>query len=290
MPDPTILFCIGAQKAGTTWLYEYLAGHPDCHLRAVKELHYFNTVDASDPMHGRVHIVERAERIRAKLSKAWFFQHRDRRRELADIEEWLKVTPDPEDRAYAAYLRRRWKGQKLIGDITPAYATLDRGGFARMARLGEDVRFVFVLRDPVERAWSQARMMGSGEASDAEVEATVRRIFDAFIRGDKTGMQLRSDYARTLNELLAAVPRERIHVMFFEEMFDQKALDRLTDFLGIRHWPGKFEKISHRGRPLALDDERRRRASRALAGQYAFCEQFFNGCLPDRWRAHMLEA
>ena len=38
-----MLFCIGAQKAGTSWLYTLLATHPECHL-PVKEVHYFDTV------------------------------------------------------------------------------------------------------------------------------------------------------------------------------------------------------------------------------------------------------
>ena len=35
--------CIGAQKAGTTWLYDNLKKHPDLGLPDVKELHYFDS-------------------------------------------------------------------------------------------------------------------------------------------------------------------------------------------------------------------------------------------------------
>ena len=37
------LFCIGAQKAGTTTLYEILIKHPDISFSRAKELHFFNT-------------------------------------------------------------------------------------------------------------------------------------------------------------------------------------------------------------------------------------------------------
>ena len=47
MSDPVLLFGIGATKAGTSWLHRYLAGHPDCALRSIKELHFFDT--ATDP-------------------------------------------------------------------------------------------------------------------------------------------------------------------------------------------------------------------------------------------------
>ncbi|OGT83573.1 MAG: hypothetical protein A3H91_02535 [Gammaproteobacteria bacterium RIFCSPLOWO2_02_FULL_61_13] len=39
LPD---FLCIGAQKAGTTWLYENLRRHPEIFLPHRKELHYFD--------------------------------------------------------------------------------------------------------------------------------------------------------------------------------------------------------------------------------------------------------
>jgi len=36
-------FIIGAPKSGTTSLYEYLVGHPDVFMSAVKEPMYFST-------------------------------------------------------------------------------------------------------------------------------------------------------------------------------------------------------------------------------------------------------
>jgi hypothetical protein len=34
--------CVGAQKAGTSWLYRQLEPHPDFWMPPVKELHYFD--------------------------------------------------------------------------------------------------------------------------------------------------------------------------------------------------------------------------------------------------------
>src|SRR5438309_7414307 len=34
--------CVGAQKAGTTWLYRELESHPDFWMPPLKELHYFD--------------------------------------------------------------------------------------------------------------------------------------------------------------------------------------------------------------------------------------------------------
>jgi len=34
--------CVGAQKGGTSWLYQQLAAHPDFWMAPLKELHYFD--------------------------------------------------------------------------------------------------------------------------------------------------------------------------------------------------------------------------------------------------------
>ena len=43
--EPTFLFCVGATKAGTSWLYEHLYAHPECRFRTIKELHDFTMTE-----------------------------------------------------------------------------------------------------------------------------------------------------------------------------------------------------------------------------------------------------
>src|SRR5215208_108045 len=40
--DRTYFVGIGAQKAGTTWLHDYLSSRPDTFMSPIKELHYFD--------------------------------------------------------------------------------------------------------------------------------------------------------------------------------------------------------------------------------------------------------
>ena len=39
---------VGAQKAGTTWLFEYLGQHPDVAMSPIKELHFFDVIHRPD--------------------------------------------------------------------------------------------------------------------------------------------------------------------------------------------------------------------------------------------------
>ena len=42
LENKTVFICIGAQKAGTTWLHAALSNYKDIGLPHIKELHYFD--------------------------------------------------------------------------------------------------------------------------------------------------------------------------------------------------------------------------------------------------------
>jgi hypothetical protein len=61
---------IGAQRAGTTWLYYHLYKHPEVWLPPIKELHYFDALDPSVNVRSRrfkQHVKQRAVHNAAKV-------------------------------------------------------------------------------------------------------------------------------------------------------------------------------------------------------------------------------
>ena len=44
LSDKTFLLGIGAQKAGTSWLYEYLARRDEIFMSPIKEMHVFDII------------------------------------------------------------------------------------------------------------------------------------------------------------------------------------------------------------------------------------------------------
>lgn len=293
MAEPTILICVGAQKAGTSWLYSYLRGHPDVHLRGVKEMHYFDAMmDPEHTYYWQLH-QRRASSLRRRLRGTAPWRHRDLRAKLRDNEDWLKIRPgEPGDhRSYLDYLSKGRRNRRLIGDVTPCYATLKRDDFRQMAELGDDVRMVYILRDPVDRVWSQARMMGKRRAeADRRQQSVAERNIDRFLRGEAEGFLSRSDYERSLTELTAVVPRDRLHFTFFEELFSEPALERLRGFLGLAPHAADTGRVQNQGVPMTLDADRKAQALALLRRQYDFCNEFFDGRLPERWQSRMAEA
>ena len=129
--------CIGAQKAGTTWLYWQLAAHPDFWMPPRKEIHYFN---------------ERGNRP----IKMWWRTRDERDLRFQEKLRSLSAQPWIDLTNYGQLFTA--KESLLSGDITPAYSMLPDEIISMVTRQFPEAKVIFLARDPVERAWSQISM------------------------------------------------------------------------------------------------------------------------------------
>jgi hypothetical protein len=287
---PAIMICVGATKSGTSWIYEQLAGHPDCHFRTIKELHYFNTLQSGRPeARIRGQNAEKA-RLKQRLAEAAPWEKPRLRRRIADLRDWVKVLSDRAENieAYRGYLLAGRDGQAVVGEVTPAYATLPQETLQRMAGMAEDVRIVYLMRDPVARMWSHVRMLARRDnPAPEQYGALVARKFDYVLANDPV-MEQRGDYAAALDKLRAAVAPGRLLAMFSEDLMTQAGMDRLWRFLGVGPVEADFARRIHEGVPLAMTDDQRARARAALMPQYEYVARAFPD-LPGAWRRSMEE-
>lgn len=292
-PDPrfarprTLFFGVGAQKAATSWLDACLRAHPEICMPVRKEQHYWTT-------RAGVPGLDRVARARRKLARidarpAWQRLTRAPQRRGVDhawrLTERMLTDGRGDHGAYADVLFQVWNGEPVVGEVTPAYALLDRASFAEMAALNRDTRFIFVMRDPVARLISGVNMnvrkdrpKGGGDLS-ARLAAALADPEDAGV--------LRSRYDRTIRELEHAVPRERICYMFFETLFRQDEVDRLADFLGVaRRAAAVGDKVNAaRGGDGKARPEEIAAALAVLAPVYEFVRARFGDAVPPAWRA-----
>jgi hypothetical protein len=173
---------IGAQKAGTTWLFHHLGRHPGVRFPAGKEVHFW-----------------------------------DRRGERS-VEWWLSLFAGAGDG-----LRR--------GEITPAYALLERDRIAEIARVCPDVRLFYSLRNPIERAWSSA-LMALARAELCEAEASDQWFLDHF---HSRGSRARGDYAACLERWWSVFGRAPLQLILFDDIRarPREVLCRLARHLDI---------------------------------------------------------
>ncbi|MBN9023716.1 MAG: sulfotransferase [Rhizobiales bacterium] len=150
--------CIGAQKAGTRWLFDQLAFHPDFWMPPIKELHYLNGSKRFQRFARP--LLESAERNLVATNR-----RRARRIERPldpqDIDWlkarlWLHKQPIDLDR-YARLFEPR--GTRIAGDICPPYAIIPDAEAAAVRARFTDARIVYLVRDPLDRFWSQYCMI-----------------------------------------------------------------------------------------------------------------------------------
>lgn len=287
MIGQTLIFCLGATKAGTSWLFDHLYAHPECHFSAVKELHYFDALEQGNGAWHRKAAETRLADARAEVAGATAARPKLWQKQLVrDLERWLACFDGQtrDDARYLAYLRDGGQDARLIGDFTPAYGLLREGSLKAMASLTDKVRFIYLLRDPVDRIWSNIRMVAG-----AEGRAALNARIDAVLSGKAENILDRSNYRRTLNRLARAVPRDAVHFEFYERLFTPDAIERLCAFLGIAPQPAAFDRVVHKSVAADLPEHERARLQAALKPQYNFVEKHF-GELPDEWTQKMVSA
>lgn len=291
--DRTILFGLGAQKAGTSWLHRMLQRHPQVHLPLVKELHYWDAVRAPHFKFPAIIAEKEAEFV----DRAWLPQRVRRYQTMhalsrgyvrSYVARWNAILASGGDdhQDYLKLMETGARHHRVIGDITPAYALLDRDTFGEMARLGSDVRFVFLMRDPVARLWSgiKHRVRVSNVPVGEWQTAADTALQDA-LEGDPHMALRRSDYAGLIQDLDQTVDPDKVLYMFYETLFAQDSFDQLTRFLdleALKILPNR--KVNARSpenitpNPELLDAARGR-----LDEVYRFTQDRFGQALPEKW-------
>ena len=175
---------IGAQKAGTTWLYQRLNEHPRIWLPPIKELHYFDHLFVPENRAWTKKHIERG----AEQAIRWHVQN-EKKINLSYIEYLVNMTGRDiftEDWYRRAFERSAANG-KIVGDVTPEYCMISDSGVDYVRKLLGAVKIIYIIREPVDRALSQIRMYfarwGVSVPSTEEWEHFLKEP-DVFSRGE----------------------------------------------------------------------------------------------------------
>jgi hypothetical protein len=209
LPD---FFVLGAPKAGTTALHAALAGHPQLYLSPVKEPKYYLTAGQDPARRGAPGQRGPGDRHSAR---EWVWRR-------ADYEGLFEAAP-------AGLLR---------GESTPFYLY----DLHAQRRIREDVpeaRLVAVLRDPVDRAYSNwMHLWSDGLEPIDDFRAAFRAEDERVAAGWAPFWHYRrlGRYGEQLEHLYALFPREQVHVLRYRELVEspRETLDAVCRFLGVR--------------------------------------------------------
>ena len=219
--------CIGAQKAGTTWLHDNLVRHPTIWLPPVKELHYFDRphVTIQGRLFGRASRLRRARTHLRRTSLA-FAQGRASAGELRWALRYCFGR-----RSDAWYTALFDHPGKVTGEICPGYARLAKPVIQRIGGLMAEGRIIFLLRHPIERAWSAAVMHFNGTGTRDIATADPVEVI-AWLMRAKT--QEHAGYSQAILNW-RAVFGDRMLIGFYDELCSNPAelLARVQSFIGV---------------------------------------------------------
>jgi hypothetical protein len=241
----TFLLGVGAQKAGTTWLHHYLARSPQCARGYRKEYHVFDSVDLPAEK-WRERNVDMAQ---AELDKL-------RGGEPADPVHLHRASMIADPAFYYDYftgLLRTRPRIRLTADVTPEYAMLPverlteiRDSFAaRRVRAAA----LFLMRDPVDRIWSQIRMQ-EGRRPRRFPEPAAEMVGRLY--ADPLYEQW-SRYEVTLRNLDEVFEPEHVHYGFYEELFDDEQVREVCRFTGIDYREPDFDRKANASAAKGVD-------------------------------------
>jgi hypothetical protein len=197
---------IGAPKAGTTALHAALSRHPQLFLSSVKEPKYYLCGDSPPPAYkgpGDAH-----------SNREWIWQR----------QRYLDLFADAGD-------------DQLAGESTPFYL-YHRDARRRIAADLPNARLVAVLRDPVDRAYSNwMHLWADGLEPCADIVEACEREPERIDAGWAPFWHYRAlgMYGRQLADLFEHFPREQVLVLRYRRLVEDphRALNRVCRFLGV---------------------------------------------------------
>lgn len=237
-----LFLCVGAAKTGTTWLYSAIRRNPEIWFTPEKELHYHFSV------HGRFDRLTQEIRDQ-KLARALEWAEgpgREAQRRDARIAWYRRFAAGPvSDDWYRGLFDGAPEGA-WAADFSPSSSLLPDAGWAALAGAAEEIRVVYILREPLARLWSHAKFHASFIGRFDEFKTMGRKDMRRFI--DRYSLTEDGDYGSHLTRIYDHVPREKVLLIEYGRIArePEAVLRQVEAHLGIGPTPLKQGKLGER--------------------------------------------
>jgi hypothetical protein len=119
----------------------------------------------------------------------------------------------------------------ISGEITPAYSILPDQAVQAISDYLPDSKIIFIVRNPLDRVWSQIRMMRSAWDLAEMKSVQLHQLLALF---DSPAVVLRSDYLQTLQRWQQCFGSDRLLVLTFDQALASIGLRRIFTHIGDR--------------------------------------------------------
>lgn len=224
MKEKQFILGLGAQKCGTSWLYRYIEASETSRMGPRKEYHIWDGIYIDD-----------FSFFRANPIKELFFRKPEgiKYGRKVQIHRFLMQNlPGYYENYFNALLK---DGGHITGDITPSYSSLREKQLkhvsSRLKKKGFKTKVVFLMRDPFERCWSSSRFTQRIDGVDNRKNQSESELLATLYQSSR--FKLRTNYNETIEAIESVFHEEQVYFGFFETMFTEREIIRLSNFLSI---------------------------------------------------------
>ena len=291
MAHPNLLICIGATKAGRSWLYGYLHDHQECHVRMVKECHYFSTFDTRRLTSQLMALSASIRDCDSQLAEAEAADEVTKilalGRKIDDMLALMVVLSGdrPADSAHFDYLHAGRIDETALLAVTSWYSLLETPQIERMAQLPICLKILYLMCNSSERLWSHIRMHAKRILSGGQKFATLCLGLYERVLFDKAEAYFvtRGDYKANIERFDTAFDRTDFHSELMENLTDWPRFTAMWRFLCSTATSPTKVNLAHVGRPAPFTEVVRVGALKFLDEKYDFVAKHF-GILPQTWQ------
>lgn len=276
--------CIGAQKAGTTWLHENLHLQPEIFLQPVKELHFLDHRPPSilKRLFGGTSHHRLARQNFHQTLMRWF--HRNA--------SWNEFRVSFQ----IAFAHRDWdwyqglfqfSGERVCGEVCPGYARLAPEVVGKLANTAPKLKIIYLLRDPIDRAWSSMAMHFRKSRGELITGQDDRKIIERL----KTKKAFaHCTYRKNIETWLKFFPPEQIYFGFFDRILDEPNvyLRDILKFLGISGQVMSIvsDRPVNTGKGEKMNFYIERQIAELLLPEAEYLHSHFANGYTDKWLRH----
>lgn len=281
---------VGCQKGATSWLRSNLNRHETCNFGFKKEYHVFDVLYNID------------NKFKKKKNLIFYLGNKLKKgiENNSLKNEYLHVLFLLDVKNYFNYFNSLFLKNKNLtttGDITPAYSGLPVEAYKdikeNLEKRDFKVKVIFIMRDPVERIWSHARMRIKNYNSNrldntkfADIMPIINNLDSKNLENELVQLLYkdirfinRTNYKNTINNLEKIFNKDDIFYSLYENLFEKETLDRLKDFLGLKNLNFKGQEIINRtpkSNKVELSDDLKKHIFNFYKDTYSLCDLRFN--------------
>lgn len=288
--------CIGPTKTGSSWLHVALDKLPQVQMPRAKELRYFwGLGDARKRFDDTP--IGRTERTFGKMSVRWrrrYINNTWRRMKTGEFKPGIRSTFW--DIKYIffpqtlSWYQSLFSKNKLSGDIDGEYIYYDQEVISRIKKHLPEVKVILILRDPLEKHWSQLRMW----ASHIRRVSLNTRTEDQIVRRFRKILNSSPNYSEVIELWRANFSDDQFYIAYYDDLKNnpREYLNAICDFLNTDR-PGPeiegLDAVVFKGEPHPIPRGVERAAHQMLLPDLKALVNLVDSEYPKRWLSAMEE-